>query len=163
MSFLSRILNPPPRTNPVREAEKRWTAHNTAARAAGCPCGQPATEVRHDHRNVGNVPVETWTCTEHVGAEMWADGRPAWGHDRKLPGVECWGTAGPIGGEPTRWFHPVKPAEAALAVLRASTVDAAATVSDGERRPALDAPRAKETPFPAHPDATPNGAHHAAG
>ena len=101
--------HPSPR---VRAAEHRWTAHNAAARTAGCPCGQPATEVRYDHRNLGSVPVETWTCVEHVGAEMWSGNRPAWGHDQELEGVECWGSSGPIGGPHTRWYHPVKPEEA---------------------------------------------------
>ncbi|WP_341719850.1 hypothetical protein QQG74_09190 [Micromonospora sp. FIMYZ51] len=104
---------PIPPVNETLQAERRWRAHNAAARAAGCPCGQPATEVRYDNRNTGSVPVETWTCADHVGAEMWSGNRPAWGHDRQLPGVECWGSSGPIGGKPNRWYHPVKPTEVA--------------------------------------------------
>lgn len=56
----------------VRAAEQRWRARNREKRAAGCQCGAPATHVEYDHRNVGSIPVEFWTCAEHVGVAMWS-------------------------------------------------------------------------------------------
>ncbi|WBB94115.1 hypothetical protein [Verrucosispora sp. WMMC514] len=104
---------PQPSSSEVAAAERRWRALNAAARAAGCRCGQPATEVRYDTRNVGSVPVETWTCTEHVGAEMWVGSQPFWGHDRPLPGVTPAATSTRnADGVTQRWFYPVKPSEA---------------------------------------------------
>ena len=54
-----------------REATERWRAHNAERRAAGCPCGKPATKVSYDCRNIGAVPAEFWTCDEHVGVSSW--------------------------------------------------------------------------------------------
>lgn len=53
------------------QATQRWREHNRLARQAGCMCGRPATEVRYDHRNRGGVPVEFWSCDEHVGVNSW--------------------------------------------------------------------------------------------
>jgi hypothetical protein len=63
-----------------KAASARWAERNQRAREAGCRCGRPATEVRYDHRNIGSVPVEFWTCTDHVDVEQWRsqDGGRTW-------------------------------------------------------------------------------------
>lgn len=53
------------------QASLRWAARNAEAFAAGCKCGRPATRVRLDHRVLGHVPVEYWTCDEHINTESW--------------------------------------------------------------------------------------------
>lgn len=71
-------------------AADRWRQLNKAARARGCPCGAPATEVRLDPGTVGGVPMETWTCGRHAGVEAWdatPDGK-AW-----RPANEAWAEA----------------------------------------------------------------------
>lgn len=99
-------------------AEARWRAGNARKRAAGCPCGKPATEVAYDHPVVGRVPHETWTCAEHAGAEQWS-GRPSgqvtewvplWGRPAPCPSCEgrC-SASGPIGRPLTRWYCPNGP------------------------------------------------------
>lgn len=97
----------------VRAAERRWRARNREKREAGCQCGAPATHVEYDHRNVGSVPVESWTCAEHVGAASWSqtDGGPwvpYW--PQFCPCVDCPGgcpTLTKIGdAEPHEWHCP---------------------------------------------------------
>lgn len=119
MKLLSWLLPPRPESfeeyeaRRVREAEERWRVRNEEKRAEGCPCGQPATEVRYDHRNVGSVPVETWSCAEHVGVTSWAGAggamKPYWERSRPCGSCEpsrCGGYGGPIGGPTTRWHCP---------------------------------------------------------
>lgn len=81
MSLLKRLADAlfPPRKSAadrdareVREAEDRWRAHNAARRAAGCPCGAPASRVRYLGGNIGAVPVEVWSCDVHCGASGWS-------------------------------------------------------------------------------------------
>jgi hypothetical protein len=55
----------------VKQAEARWENSNAAAKARGCPCGQPATFVRRLNGNVGSVPVEVWSCREHINVNGW--------------------------------------------------------------------------------------------
>lgn len=76
------------------KASARWTRNNAKAYAAGCPCGRPAARVAIDYSSVGWVPIETWTCTEHVGAAGWAGTRPLYQRrDRctgcPIPGRAC--------------------------------------------------------------------------
>lgn len=63
-----KIRHPVPQT---RMAEARWRARNAAVRVRGCRCGKPATVCRTHFWNVGDVPVEFWTCAEHVGVNVW--------------------------------------------------------------------------------------------
>lgn len=61
------------------QASRRWAKRNAEMKAAGCRCGQPATEVRFNHDNTGTVPVEYWTCVDHVGVNAWQnDGDGIW-------------------------------------------------------------------------------------
>lgn len=53
------------------KASRRWAAINAQHRADGCQCGKPATEVRYDRDNSGSVPVEFWTCADHVDVRSW--------------------------------------------------------------------------------------------
>lgn len=90
----------------VRAAEARWRAINARKRAEGCLCGRPATEVRYDDRNTGSVPVEYWTCSEHVGASAWKGDVAYWERSAPCAGhdpLRCGGWGGPIGGPTTRW------------------------------------------------------------
>jgi hypothetical protein len=59
------------RVAPTRMAEARWRARNEATRARGCRCGKPATICLTADQNVGSVPVEFWTCADHVGVNVW--------------------------------------------------------------------------------------------
>lgn len=100
----------------IRESEARWRAINDQKCAEGCKCGAPATEVRYNHENVGSVPVEHWTCAEHVGASMWSKERDVWKPywDRPSPcdlctHSRCGGSGGPIGGPTTSWCCPDRP------------------------------------------------------
>jgi hypothetical protein len=52
-----------------RMAEMRWRQRNAEMRAAGCPCGRPATHVQVIGGNLGSVPVEFWHCDEHAGMD----------------------------------------------------------------------------------------------
>jgi hypothetical protein len=69
------------------KATLRWAKTNRQRREAGCPCGRDATEVRHDHDNNGDVPVETWTCWEHVNAAAWSGTKPFYA--RTSPCATC--------------------------------------------------------------------------
>lgn len=60
-----------------RMASERWRRGNLAKKEAGCQCGFPSTQVTFDYRNKGSVPVEFWTCDDHVGVSSWA----SWGPD----------------------------------------------------------------------------------
>jgi len=54
----------------VAAAEDRWRTKNAESRAAGCPCGEPATHVAR-LPVVGSVPFEVWSCEAHVGVNSW--------------------------------------------------------------------------------------------
>ncbi len=110
----------------VRDSERRWREHNTSARNAGCPCGQPATEVRRDPWVMGSVPCETWTCADHADVGAWtfppdaplnASERmatvPLYKHHQPIEGMDAPLSGGPIGGPTTHWYYPVKPDEVA--------------------------------------------------
>lgn len=107
--FVPRVGSEAYERREVRAVEGRWRRINAEKRAAGCRCGSPATEVRYLHGNVGSVPVEVWTCAEHVGVSAWAGGVPCW--ERSSPCEShtpdrCGGWGGPIGGPTTRWHCP---------------------------------------------------------
>lgn len=57
---------------------ERWARRNAERKAAGCRCGRPATHVAYNYSNVGEVPVEFWTCAEHVGVNVWVLGSDGW-------------------------------------------------------------------------------------
>lgn len=106
-----------------RAAGRRWKAINRAKRAAGCPCGRPATEVRYDHSNTGPVPVETWTCDEHVGASGWSisprGATPLWPRSSRCD--TCTGMCSRVYNigedEPYQWNCPMKPGREPLTDL----------------------------------------------
>ena len=50
-------------------AARRWRENN-ARQPRVCPCGAPGTNVIRDHRNIGDVPVEFWRCTEHADTHI---------------------------------------------------------------------------------------------
>lgn len=123
MKLLDRVFNwvLPPWPGSARyerkefdEATERWRRINAGKRAAGCPCGKPATKVRYSHGNVGAVPVEFWTCDEHYGMSAWGSGpsgfRASW--PRSKPCADCDGycpTLRKIGAvEPHEWHCPIK-------------------------------------------------------
>ena len=54
------------------EASARWRLLNAEARAAGCKCGRPATNVRRYGGTVGGVPFEVWSCEEHQNVNSWS-------------------------------------------------------------------------------------------
>jgi hypothetical protein len=97
----------------VRMAERRWRQVNAEKRAAGCPCGKPSEVVQYDHRNLGSVPVETWTCAEHVDVYGWMNNVPNYAHPRPCPYGEDIGTQGRIGQEPHTWVCPHRDHEGA--------------------------------------------------
>ena len=96
------------------DATQRWRQINAEKRAAGCPCGKPATRVRYNHGNVGAVPVEFWTCDEHDGMSGWSAGPSGfiavW--PRRAPCSDCDGycsTTRKIGASvPYEWHCPLK-------------------------------------------------------
>ncbi len=98
-------------------AELRFTAGNRAKRAAGCLCGKPATDVRYFDGNVGSVPVEFWTCAEHVGVSAWMGVRgamtPYWPRATRCSGCPIDGscsTSTRIGeSEPYEYHCPERP------------------------------------------------------
>ncbi len=106
MGLLDRLLGTDSAESRERAAEARWTENNRRAREAGCHCGRPATEVRYDHRNVGRVPVEFWSCSEHVGVEMWSGSTPGWKHSQPCPLGEEMGRGGPIDQPATHCYCP---------------------------------------------------------
>ncbi len=122
LELLRRLLFPPSpqeiTEREYREATRRWIAHNAASRAAGCPCGKPASKVRYRGGNVGAVKVEVWTCDEHEGVAGWrgveGDMEPLWDRPKPCQGCQtelaCGGTSGPIGGPPDIWRCPIRPA-----------------------------------------------------
>lgn len=99
-----------------RAAERRWRQRNAEKRAAGCQCGAPATEVRYDYRNVGSVPVEFWTCAEHVGVASWSrhgtDGPWVAYWPQSQPCADCPGTCPTVSkidaSAPYQWHCPKK-------------------------------------------------------
>ena len=71
----------------IQKAEARWRQRNAEAKLRGCPCGEPATEVRYNHGTVGSVPHEMWTCIKHVDVISWyklggGAAVPLWGDER---------------------------------------------------------------------------------
>lgn len=99
------------------QASRRWTENNARAKAAGCHCGKPATRVRLDHRNVGWVPVETWTCDEHVGVEAWFGTTPRWTRTTRCDDCPVGGgcsSSGPIGGPPTKYYCATREGDESL-------------------------------------------------
>jgi hypothetical protein len=53
-------------------ASRRWRRINEELRAAGCPCGRPATHVRRSVAGyAGSVPPEIWSCEEHINVNGW--------------------------------------------------------------------------------------------
>lgn len=111
-----------------RAAEERWKKYNAEKKAAGCPCGKPATRVRIYRGVVGSVPMEQWGCDDHYDADGYQGyqlpGEPPnykFDWSRKTPCSECseiggdrtchgWG--GQTGGPTEYWSCPVRPAPA---------------------------------------------------
>lgn len=119
----------------TERATLRWAQINAEKRAAGCPCGRPATEVKCDSRNTGSVPVETWTCAEHKDAAGWSgrpgEMKPMWA--RSSPCVVCTGhcaRAGLINGPTHTWYCPDRTDED----FRCAVVMALCTEDDDEER-----------------------------
>jgi hypothetical protein len=102
----------------TQSAEERWRATNAAKRAAGCPCGKPATEVEYMREVVGSVPAEFWRCADHADVTSWSytDGgapTPYW--PRSSPCGTCVGRCSTTwkhgAGKPYQWHCPQKPGE----------------------------------------------------
>lgn len=127
MSVIGRLLDlllPPRVGTPEYErqeteaAERRWRETNRRKREAGCRCGAPATDVKYHHGNIGSVPVEFWTCAQHVGVSSWSrDGDAPWiaRWPQSQPCADCPGTCSTmrkIGAEmPYQWNCPRRAAE----------------------------------------------------
>lgn len=101
-----------------RAAAARWREHNRRAREAGCPCGEPATEVNYVHGTVGGVPMEVWTCKIHEGMSSWttvgASFTPYWDRFPACAGhgvtFRCGGHSSTIStGQITSYSCPLRP------------------------------------------------------
>lgn len=107
--------------DPDADASERWRRFNAQKRAAGCPCGRPATRRRVMLGAAGGVMPEIWSCDECYGAEGHSgprgEAKPFWGRIRSCGGCDlngsglkqCHGYSSDADGGRRVWLCPDKP------------------------------------------------------